>query len=265
MHAYTGPTLCRAFQCSRYQRMELPGRQSPACNVKKHGNDRNTLCSSFPLRISLTWRSDYRLGRNIARTYLDYYRAIGVIPANLPCNVSTSPEPRIRFRSSRSPSAYPRSRPRTTRGQAELHLHELTAAAHRSGSSSSDGGDGSPVRLAPPSFQHNRGRSAVLLHYRQIPDHTQESTLSAGLRNLAGRKIGGGGTVCHSAVSTAPRPQPQPPAPPRLTIIDFNKLTRGGLDQATGRGHGRGRGRGRGRPKRRDSRKHGGSPAVNRL
>jgi hypothetical protein len=168
----------------------------------------------------------------------------------------------MRARSSRSPSARPRSRPRTTRGKAVLHMHELTAACDQGGSSSSDAGEGSPVHLPPPLLQHNQQPTSGLLHYQQLPAPTPEQPVSAGLRSLAGRKIGGGGVVCRSAVPAASRPQPPPPAPPRLTIIDFNKLTRGGLDQATGRGRGRSS-RGRGRPKRRDSRKPGGSPAPN--
>ena len=209
--------------------------------------------------ISLTSWSDYRLGRNIARTYLDYYRATGVIPANVPAPVAASPEPRRRARSSHSPSARPRSRPRTTRGKAVLHLHELTAADDRGGSSSSDGGEGSPIHLAPLSPQQNRRRSAVVLHYPELTASLPEPPVSAGLRSLAGRKIGGG-VVCQPAS----RPQPSPPSPPRLAIIDFNKLTRGGLDQATGRGRGQCN-RGRGKSKRRDSRKHGSSPEQNRL
>jgi len=184
-----------------------------------------------------------------------------VIPANLPATVASSPEHRMRARRNRSPSARPRSRPRTTRGKAVLHLHELTAATDRGGSSSSDGGEGSPPNFAPPSFQHSQLRSAVLLHCRDLPSPLPDPPVSAGLRSLAGRKIGGGGVVCRSTVTTASRPQPSPPVPPRLTIIDFNKLTRGGLDQATGHG----RGRGRGRPKRRDSRKPGNSSAANRF
>ncbi|XP_069693736.1 cytosolic carboxypeptidase 6 [Periplaneta americana] len=192
-----------------------------------------------------------RLGRNIARTFVDYYRAVGVIPATLPAPVSSSPEPRRRARSSRSPSSRPRSRPRTTRGQAVLHLHELTAAADRGGSSSSDAGEGSlppPAPLTPAArhFQHTRRRSAALLHYRELAAPLQEPPVSAGLRSLAGRKVGGGGVICRSEAGTR-QPPPPPPAPPRLAIIDFNKLTRGGLDQATGRG---GRGRGRAKPRR---------------
>ncbi|KAJ9582742.1 hypothetical protein L9F63_022912, partial [Diploptera punctata] len=200
-----------------------------------------------------------RLGRNIVRTYLDYYRAMGVIPANLPAPVSTSPEPRRRARSSRSPSSRPRSRPRTTRGQAVLHLHELTASADRGPSSSSDGGEGSPTHLVPPSptehhFQAARRRSTALIHYRQLPAPGSEPPVSAGIKSLAGRKVGGGGIVCRSASGITTKPQPPPPPPPRLAVIDFNKLTRGGLDQATGRGRGRGS-KGRGKPRRRDSKK----------
>jgi hypothetical protein len=208
--------------------------------------------------MSLTLSSDYRLGRNIARTYLDYYRATGVIPAHVPAPVAASSEPRRPARSSHSPSGRPRSRPRT-RGKAVLRLHELTATDDRGGSSSSDGGEGSPVHLAPLSPQQNRRRSAVVLHYPELPASLPEPPVSAGLRIPAGRKIGGGGVVCHSAVTPASRPQPSPPSPPRLAIIDFNKLTRGGLDQATGRGRGR-CSRGRGKSKRRDSKKHGSSP-----
>lgn len=208
-------------------------------------------------------KTDYRLGRNIARTYLDYYRATGVIPANVPAPVAASPEPRMRPKSSYSPSVRPRSRPRT-RGKAVLRLHELTATDDRGCSSSSDGGEGSPVHLSPQSPQQSRRRSAVVLHYPELPASLPEPPVSAGLRSLAGRRIGGGGVVCHSAVTPAPRPQPSPPSPPRLAIIDFNKLTRGGLDQATGRGHGR-CSRGKGKSKRRDSRKRGSSTEPNRL
>ncbi|XP_021922718.1 cytosolic carboxypeptidase 6 isoform X2 [Zootermopsis nevadensis] len=189
-----------------------------------------------------------RLGRNIARTYLDYYRAIGVIPANLPITISTSPDPRMRARSSRSPC----TRPRTTRGKAVLRLHELTSVRDR-GSSSSDGGGDSPVNLEPRSFQHDRRRSTLLMNYREIPTSLPEPNVTPGLRGLAGRKMRGGG-ICHSVVTTASRP---PPAPPRLAIIDFNKLTRGGLDQATGRG--------RGKSKRRDTRQNRNSPTANRF
>lgn len=31
-------------------------------------------------------RTDYRLGRNVARTYLDYYHVVGVIPLGLPAS-----------------------------------------------------------------------------------------------------------------------------------------------------------------------------------
>ena len=180
-----------------------------------------------------------------------------MIPVNVPAPVAASPEPR-RARSNHSPSARQRSRPRTTRGKAVLRLHELTANDDRGGSSSSDGGEGSPVHLAPLSPQQIRRRSAVVLHYPELPASLPELQVSAGLRSLAGRKIGGGGVLCHSAVTAAARPQPTPPSPPRLAIIDFNKLTRGGLDQATGRGRGR-CSRGRGKSKRRDSKKRGSS------
>ena len=186
-----------------------------------------------------------------------------MIPAHVPAPVAASPEPRRPARSSHSPSARPCSRPRTTRGKAVLRLHELTATDDRGGSSSSDGGEGSPVHLAPLSPQQNRRRSAVVLHYPELPASLPEPPVPAGLPSLAGKKIGGG-VVCHSAVTPASRPQPSPPSQPRLAIIDFNKLTRGGLDQATGRGRGR-CSRGRGKSKKRDSKKHGSSPEPGRL
>jgi hypothetical protein len=155
----------------------------------------------------------------------------------------------MRTRGSRNPSA----RPRTTRGHTVLHMHELTTACDQGGTSSSDAGEGSPVR-------HTQQPASVAVHYQQLPAPCPEQPVSPGLRSLTGRKLGGGGVVCRSAA----RPHPQPAAPPRLAIIDFNKLTRGGLDQATGRGRARNsRGRGRGKPKRRDSKKLGGSPAPN--
>nr|CAD7433499.1 unnamed protein product [Timema monikensis] len=112
--------------------------------------------------------------------------------------------------------------------------------------------------MLPP----KRGRRSATIHYQQVPSPESQplhTPMSVGLKSLAGRKIGGGGVICRSAASSsAPRPSPPPPQPPRLSIIDFNQLTRGGLDQATGRARGQARGRARGegrpRPRRRRAR-----------
>ncbi|XP_068082108.1 cytosolic carboxypeptidase 6 [Anabrus simplex] len=190
-----------------------------------------------------------RLGRNIARSFLDYYKALGVIPTNVPVPIAASPEPRRRARSSRSASSRPRSRqrssPRSTRSQALLHLHELPPEG-RSGSSSSEG---SPAIGAFPSAR----RSLAV----PSPGGPAGDAATAGLRSLTGKKVGGGGIICRpDGPRTLAAPVVCSPPTPRLSIIDFNQLTRGGLDQATGRGRGRGRTRGGGRGRGRGRRGH---------
>nr|CAD7442671.1 unnamed protein product [Timema bartmani] len=95
-----------------------------------------------------------RLGRNVVRTYLDYYRVVGVVPAGLP-TAPSSPEPRPRTNSSRSPSSRsrPRSRPHTTKGQAPttyvLSLNDLEGSTSRESSPEEKG----PRRVAAMSHE----------------------------------------------------------------------------------------------------------------
>jgi hypothetical protein len=113
-----------------------------------------------------------------------------------------------------------------------------------------------PLRLSLPSptpwsilqfpSSHNQAEipnvpCSFALPSRQVgsPKH------NIGSSSLPGRKVGGGGvigrttrTISGNQVNSNSRMQPnQPLPPPSLTIIDFNQLTRGGLELATGRGH----------------------------
>ena len=65
--------------------------------------------------------ADYRVGRNLARVFLEYYKLTGLIPSGLPDQPSNK-----RDRQSRQRHRQPRDpRPRTARTPAPLHLASI--------------------------------------------------------------------------------------------------------------------------------------------
>ncbi|KAL6266793.1 hypothetical protein P5V15_003625 [Pogonomyrmex californicus] len=153
----------------------------------------------------------YRLGRNLARVFLEYYKLTGLIPSGLPDQPSSR-----RVRQSRQRHRIPREpRPKTVRTPATLHLASIYEY----------------FREEPEPLPSARYRSMSGTRMGQQP--------GTGITSETGTGVGGG---CKSRSYRfrspgAPLDRVQtltgrPAAEPRLTIIDFNQLTRGGLELA---------------------------------
>ncbi|KAL0119285.1 hypothetical protein PUN28_009693 [Cardiocondyla obscurior] len=154
----------------------------------------------------------YRVGRNLARVFLEYYRLTGLIPSGLPDQPSSR-----RARQSRQRHRFPREpRPKTVRTPATLHLASIYEYFRE---------ECEPVPSA---------------RYRSMSGTRMGQQPGTGIASETGTGVGGG---CKSPSYRfrspgAPLDRVQtltgrPAAEPRLTIIDFNQLTRGGLELAT--------------------------------
>ncbi|XP_032686255.1 cytosolic carboxypeptidase 6 isoform X2 [Odontomachus brunneus] len=175
----------------------------------------------MPGIMPYTEESYYRLGRNLARVFLEYYKLTGLIPSGLPDQPSNR-----RTRQSRQRHRLPREpRPRTIRTPATLHLasiyeyfreeaaEPLPSARYRSMSGTRMGqpGTGIASETGTTGVGGCRSRSYRFRSPGAPLDRVQSLT--------TGRSA--------AAATVA--------AEPRLTIIDFNQLTRGGLELATSR------------------------------
>ncbi|XP_023290515.1 cytosolic carboxypeptidase 6 [Orussus abietinus] len=132
----------------------------------------------------------FRLGRNLGRVFLDYYKLLGLIPSGLP----DQPTGR-RGRQAGQRKRLPRRRPRP-----------------------------------------RTARTPAPLHFARIHEYFREDAAGAERGPAVSGRIGGARTrVGGPRLDGASRESFHPAAPPepRLTVIDFNQLTRGGLDLAT--------------------------------
>ncbi|XP_054281359.1 cytosolic carboxypeptidase 6-like [Macrosteles quadrilineatus] len=176
-----------------------------------------------------TEESYCRLGRNIVRTCLDYYRIIGVVSAVEGDKKPSTAKSRQSRKSAYSGALSNRSYP--------LHPHRHPTRATSSSSDASTKLNISldvtqPLSADSRKFHHKRGRG-------RRGKRTTESLVQS------------------RQWTVEPRPDPRPQAPPSLSIIDFNVLTRGpgGLEHSLGR-HKRRR-----RPKKPSPRDTSDSPA----
>ncbi|XP_076668212.1 uncharacterized protein LOC143368891 [Andrena cerasifolii] len=151
---------------------------------------------------------DYRLGRNLARVFLEYYKLMGLIPAGLPDQPSTkrSRQSRPRYRVLREP----RQRA-STRTPAPVHLASIQEYFQEETERPASGGC----------------RSMSGTRMSQLGTGSGSGTGVGGCRNRSYRFRSPGAPLDRACALT------RRPAEPRLTIIDFNQLTRGGLELAT--------------------------------
>ncbi|XP_015599714.1 cytosolic carboxypeptidase 6 isoform X2 [Cephus cinctus] len=158
----------------------------------------------------------YRIGRNLARVFLEYYRLTGLIPAGLPDQPSNK-----RGRQSRQRHRTPRRpRPRTARTPAPLHLASIHEYFREEVTDTSSGTRYRSMSGTRMNVGTGTGAGTGI--------GSGSGTGTGGGRNLSYRFRSPGAPVDRKALST-------PATEPRLTIIDFNQLTRGGLDLATGK------------------------------
>ncbi|XP_043281391.1 cytosolic carboxypeptidase 6 isoform X2 [Venturia canescens] len=181
-----------------------------------------------PAMLPYTEESYYRVGRNLARALLEYYKLTGLIPSGLPDQPANK-----RDRQSRQRHRAPREpRPRTARTPAPLHLasiHEYfredapEAASGVYGNRSMSGTrmDGGGAATGTGSFGVSSGAGVGI---------------APGGKNQASHRYPSPGATFDGKVTTSRcNLVVDVVAEPRLAIIDFNQLTRGGLDLATGK------------------------------
>lgn len=174
-----------------------------------------------------------RLGRNLGRTFLEYYRFINVLPIGPTRELSTkrgrpkTHRPRARSKPREGTS---QTRPKTTRAYAPISYKDLSKCYE------SDSNEGSPVRYNYMGYGFGtRATGNIYLNQDQYSllniQSSKFSTLDFSTdfkppqrpsrASKQGQKLG-----------TDPV---RPPPKPYLTIIDFNQLTRGGLERAKGK------------------------------
>lgn len=183
---------------------------------------------------------DYRVGRNLARTLLQYYRFINILPMPIVTEVRSKRRGRNRAHHSRSRSKTRyevKPRPKTPRCHAPIAYTNLSICYDSGGGGgSSDEGGFSPARpLAPGSscFSGYRNyRRAATASCSAHPGHDQYSPFALGALKTGSDHGGGvgGSKGKRSAAVTIEVPLPvNVPPKPYLSIIDLNQLTRGSL------------------------------------
>uniref|UniRef100_A0A1B0DQG4 Peptidase M14 domain-containing protein n=1 Tax=Phlebotomus papatasi TaxID=29031 RepID=A0A1B0DQG4_PHLPP len=186
----------------------------------------------FKLEISFLDFRDMRLGRNLARTFLEYYRFINVLPVPLASEIR-SKRGRPKTHCARARSRIRRevqTRPKTTRTYAPISYKDLSVCYD-----SDTSYEGSPIRSTYHGYGFGtRSTGNIYLNQDQFSLlHIQSSKFntldfSNELRPRASTKSP---PRIRTAFNRNDDNVTLPPKP-YLTIIDFNQLTRGGLEQA---------------------------------
>ncbi|SPP80894.1 blast:Cytosolic carboxypeptidase 6 [Drosophila guanche] len=185
----------------------------------------------------------YRVGRNLARTLLQYYRFINILPVPLVTEVRGKRRGRLRNQHSRSRSKTRyevKPRPKTPRCHAPISYNNLSIcydSGGGGGGGSSDEGGFSPVRpLAPGSSSFSGCRNYRRAATATCPAaHDQYSCYSLGALKTGSDHGGAIGQGKRSARVTIELPLPvNVPPKPYLSIIDLNQLTRGSLKLKSG-------------------------------
>lgn len=192
-----------------------------------------------------------RFGRNVVRSLFEYYRFTNVLVVPMYTELRTRRKGRPkthreRGRSRRRISPNIQPRPKTTRENAPISYNDLFIRDYESGSSA----EASPVRYA--GYNHSR-RAAPNQSNLSIHDQFSLLTIQTSkfsqlefsnefrlpkLRPFTNKSYGSTiqpaiDTINASSLTTDKINVVIPK--PYLSIIDFNQITRGGLDRATQR------------------------------
>lgn len=153
-----------------------------------------------------------RCGRNLVRAFLEYYQVTGTIPVSLTSEMSTKRRPKT-HRTRPTTRNSTRERPKTTRSQALLHFTDLNI--HYDSETSGD------------ELQHScRNQLSPSRHLQDKYGDKEEHYI---------KKVGGGGLIAKCGrFGSSPPPSTFVVVPePSLSIIDFNLITRSGIEEAT--------------------------------
>lgn len=178
-----------------------------------------------------------RFGRNIIRTLLEYYRFTNVL--NIPMMTELRrKKARPKTHRSRSKVRYNnviKPRPKTTRSYAPISYTDLTM--HYDNSSTSN--EGSPTRSYGGFGSRSTGNIYVDIHHTDQQRSDQYSLLAIRSSKFNALEFSANE---HNKLHIPKHLSPPSircrddnvsiPPKPSLSIIDFNQLTRGGLDRA---------------------------------
>lgn len=180
--------------------------------------------------------SDMKIGRNLARSILEYYRFTNILAIPMFKDVKQRKgRPKSHLPKKKILNIYP-SRPRTTRENAPISYTDLSIYYD----SDAEADFSIPARYPFHSnfmLQHSR------LRYFQTsqPEHPfsvpSTSKFEVSPKTKRKKKKPGTSTVSGDSTGSPSKYQPHEVAftlapKPYLSIIDFNMLTRGGLDEA---------------------------------
>lgn len=173
-----------------------------------------------------TFLTDVRLGRNLARAFLEYYRFTNVlqIPPLKELMANRKGSKKDRNRGYRKKHEEYQPRPKTTRSSAPINYFDLGIDYYASDSSD----DGSPVRYP---FHNSLNRPKPLLPLQQITDQFSLVTIKNSAFNQL--DFSHKPKTAANQISVAPKALFEEPGKPHLSIIDVNQLTRGSLEEAT--------------------------------
>lgn len=171
--------------------------------------------------------SDMKVGRNLARSLLEYYRFTSILPIP-PLNEILSKRkgrPKTHRQTRKFKNIYP-LRPKTTRENAPINYTDLSIYYDSDTSVEYS----SPARYPFHShfmLQHHRLRQAHL-------DPLSMSSFKLGNLELSSKNKKKKKPTLTVSETLPPKLEVVTmPAKPYLSIIDFNMLTRGGLEEAT--------------------------------
>lgn len=167
--------------------------------------------------------TDLRIGRNLARSFLEYYRFTNVLPIPPLKELLARKRPKTdRSRAFRSKPDY-QPRPRTTRSTAPICIFDLGIDYDSSSSV-----EGSPVRYPFHLSSYNRSKNSIPANIQQQQQQVSDQFSMMTIKNAAFNQL----DFSQRPKTSQPLVVKTDTAKPHLSIIDVNQLTRGSLEEA---------------------------------
>lgn len=171
-----------------------------------------------------------KIGRNLARAFLEYYRFTNILPIPLLCDIFTKRKGRPKsHRPRRKLKNIYQLRPKTTRAEAPINYTDLSIYYDSDTSAEYT----SPARYPFHSnfmLQHTRLQKVPHIHDPYSLTQLKLGNLDLSIRD---RKTKPKSTTTVAETIITKNEIISIPPKPYLSIIDFNLLTRGGLEEAT--------------------------------
>ncbi|KAJ8923551.1 hypothetical protein NQ315_010129 [Exocentrus adspersus] len=165
------------------------------------------------ITIPYTEESYMRCGRNLVRTFLEYYHNIGAIPIQIVPEIPVKRHHRSRINQIRRRNKNRYKRPLTSRTLAQLHFTNLNINYD------------SDTSIEDFSYSYRNSSRQRTFRYSE---HSQSR------KNFAGETVHGGENRQKFSKSSSPPPTTYVVLPePSLSIIDFNIISRDDIERVT--------------------------------